>query len=121
MKYDKKTLIKLWNLSVQNMSPDVSHEVAEDLSINSYSIQLPSFVEEPVLCNIQLFKLSGEKPKLSIIVGSYIEIASVELKEKEFYNLRQNYIDKNEIIELKIRENLIKKAEKNIEMIIKSI
>ncbi len=40
--FNKETLIKLWEVSVQNMNPDVSHDVSETPLISSYSIQLPS-------------------------------------------------------------------------------
>jgi hypothetical protein len=119
--FNKETLIKLWEVSVQNMNPDVSHDVSETPLISSYSIQLPSFLAEPILCNIQIFKLQGEKPKISIIVGNYIEFASYEITDDEFIELSQNFSEKNDIIELEIRNNLIQKAEKNLEILVKSI
>jgi len=120
-KFDKETLMKLWDISVQIMSPDVSHEVSETPLINSYNVQLPSFLKDPLLCTIQLFKLQGDKPKLSIIIGNYIEFASCEISDDEFLEMSQKFIDKNEIIELEIRNNLIQKAEKNLDILIKSI
>lgn len=118
---DKEKLMKLWDLSVQTMNKDISHEASETPLINSYSIQLPSFIKEPLLCNIQLFKLQGDKPKLSIIIGSYIEYASSEVSDDEFIELSRAFIERNEIIELEIRNDLIKKAEKNLELLIKNI
>lgn len=119
--FNKEMLIKLWELSIQNMSKDVSHDVSETHLISSYSIQLPSFLDEPILCNIQLLKLVGEYPKISIIIGDYIEFASSILSEDEFIDLSQKFIEKNDIIELEIRNDLIKKAEKNLEILIKSV
>ncbi len=65
--------------------------------------------------------MQGEKPKISIIVGNYIEFASYEITDDEFIELSQNFSEKNDIIELEIRNNLIQKAEKNLEILVKSI
>lgn len=119
--FNKDTLIKLWDLSINNMSPDVAHEVSETPLISSYSVQLPSFLEEPILCTIQIFKLQGDKPKISIIVGNYIEFASFEISDDDFVELSQKFLQKNDDIELEIRTNLLQKAEKNLEYLIKSI
>ena len=119
--FNKDTLIKLWDLSINNMSPDVAHEVSETPLISSYSVQLPSFLEEPILCTIQIFKLQGDKPKISIIVGNYIEFASFEISDDDFVKLSQKFLQKNDDIELEIRTNLLQKAEKNLEYLIKSI
>lgn len=119
--FNKDTLIKLWDLSINNMSPDVAHEVSETPLISSYSVQLPSFLEEPILCTIQIFKLQGDKPKISIIVGNYIEFASFEVSDDDFVELSQKFLQKNDDIELEIRTNLLQKAEKNLEYLIKSI
>lgn len=121
MEFNKENMFKLWDISVMAMNPDVSHEVNESPSISSYSIQLPSFTEEPVLCTIQAFKLQGQIAKLSIVVGSYIEYASIEITDEEFTNLAEKFMEKNDIIEIMIRENLLKKAEKNLEILINSI
>lgn len=118
---DKEKLIKLWDLSIQTMNQDVAHDASETPLINSYSIQLPSFINEPLLSNIQLFKLQGDKPKLSIIVGSYIEYASADITDEEFIELSKKFLEKNDSIELEIRNELIKKAEKNLEMLIQNI
>lgn len=120
-KLDKETLIKLWDLSIQTMNADVSHEASQTPLINSYSVQLPSFLKDPLLSTMQIFKLQGDKPKLSIIIGNYIEFASCELTEDEFIELSQKFIEKNDYIELEIRNNLIQKAEKNLDILIKSI
>jgi len=119
--FNRETLIRLWEVSVQNMNPDVSHEVSETPLISSYSIQLPSFLDEPILCNIQILKLQGDRPKISIIVGNYIELTSFDITDDEFIELSQKFTEKNDIIELEIRNNLIKKAEKNLEILVKSI
>lgn len=121
MEINKDSLLKLWDTSVMSMTQDVSHEVTETPYISSYSIQLPSFTEEPTLCSIQATKLPGEKAKLSIVVGTYIEYHSVELTDEEFAEITQKFIEKNEIIEIMIRESLMKKAEKNLEILMKSI
>ena len=81
--FTKETMIKLWDLSIKNMTPDVGHEVSETPLISSYSVQLPSFLEEPILCTIQIFKLQGDKPKISIIVGNYIEFTYFEITDDE--------------------------------------
>lgn len=121
MEFTRESLFKLWDVSVMSMSPDVAHEVSETPYISSYSIQLPSFTEEPTLCNIQATKMPGEKAKLSIIIGSYIEYHSVEITDEEFIELTQKFTEKNEIIELEIRQRLVQKAEKNLEILLKSI
>jgi hypothetical protein len=119
--FNKDTLIKVWDLSIKNMTPDVAHEVSETPLISSYSVQLPSFLEEPILCVIQIFKLQGDKPKISIIVGSYIEFSSFDITDDEFLELSQKFLQKNDDIEFEIRTNLVEKAEKNLELLIKSI
>lgn len=119
--FSKETLIKLWDLSIKNMSPDVAHEVSETPLISSYSVQLPSFLEEPILCTIQIIKLQGDKPRISIIVGNYIEFASFDITDDEFLDLSQIFLQKNDAIEFEIRTNLLQKAEKNLEFLIKSI
>jgi hypothetical protein len=121
MEFTKESLFKLWDVSVMAMSPDVAHEVNETLYISSYSIQLPSFTEEPTLCTIQATKMAGENPKLSIVVGSYIEYHSVEITDEEFVELTQKFNDKNDIIELEIRQRLVQKAEKNLKILMESI
>jgi hypothetical protein len=103
------------------MSPDVAHEVTETPYISSYSVQLPSFTEEPTLCNIQAIKIAGENAKLSIVIGSYIEYHSVELTDEEFAEVTQKFVDKNDIIELEIRQRLVQKAEKNLKILMESI
>lgn len=118
---NKDTLMKLWQMSVDTMTQDVAHEASETPLINSYSIQLPSFINEPLLSTIQLFKLQGDKPKLSVIIGSYIEYASTDITDDEFVELSRMFIEKNDSIELGIRSELIKKAEKNLEMLIQNI
>ena len=119
--FSKENLIKLWDLSIKNMSPDVAHEVSETPLISSYSVQLPSFLEEPILCTIQIIKLQGDKPRISIIVGNYIEFASFDITDDEFLDLSQIFLQKNDAIEFEIRTNLLQKAEKNLEFLIKSI
>jgi len=119
--FTKDTMIKLWDLSIKNMTPDVGHEVSETPLISSYSVQLPSFLEEPILCTIQIFKLQGDKPKISIIVGNYIEFSSFEITDDEFLDLSQKFLQKNDDIEFEIRTNLLQRAEKNLEYLIKSI
>lgn len=119
--FNKETLFKLWDVAILAMNPDVSHDVSETPLISSYNVQLPSFLNEPILCNMQLFRLQGDKPKLSIIVGNYIEFASIEITDDDFLELSQKFIEKNDIIELELRNNLIKKAEKNLEILVKSI
>jgi hypothetical protein len=121
MEITKDSLLKLWEQSIMSMNQDVSHEVTETPYISSYSIQLPSFTEEPTLCTIQATKLPGEKAKLSIVVGSYIEYHSVELTDEEFAEITQKFIEKNDIIEIMIRETLLKKAEKNLEILMKTV
>lgn len=121
MELNKESLFKLWDVSVMAMTPDVAHEVSETPYISFYNIQLPSFTEEPTLCTIQASKMNGEKAKISLIVGSYIEYHSAEITDEEFVTLTQKFMDKNEIIELEIRDRLLQKAEKNLEILMKSI
>lgn len=121
MEFTKESLIKLWDVSVMSMSPDVAHDVTDTPYISSYSIQLPSFTEEPTLCAIQVTKMAGENAKLSIVVGSYIEYHSVEITDEEFVELTQKFNDKNDIIELEIRQRLVQKAEKNLKILMESI
>ena len=121
MEFTKESLIKLWDVSIMSMNPDVAHEVTETPYISSYSIQLPSFTEEPTLCNIQAIKMNGEAAKLSIVIGSYIEYHSVELTDEEFVSITQRFIEKNDIIELEIRQKLVQKAEKNLKILMESI
>jgi hypothetical protein len=66
-------------------------------------------------------KLQGDRPKISIIVGNYIEFSTFDITDDEFIELSQKFTEKNDIIELEIRNNLIKKAEKNLEILVKSI
>ena len=120
-KFNKEILIKVWDLSIKIMTPDVAHEVSETPLISSYSVQLPSFFEEPILCVVQICKLQGDKPKISIVVGSYIEFASFEINDDEFLDLSQKFLQKNDDIEFEIRTNLLQRAEKNLEYLIKSI
>lgn len=121
MEFTKESLMKLWDVSIMSMSPDVAHEVTETPYMSSYNIQLPSFTEDPTLCTIQASKLPGEKAKLSIIVGSYIEYHSVELTDEEFVEITQKFSEKNEIIEMEIRQRLVQKAEKNLKILMESI
>lgn len=118
---NKENLIKLWNLSIQSMTKDVGHEANDTPLINSYSIELPSFLEEKIQSSIQLIKLNGQTPRISIIVGEYIEYYSTELSEEEFIELSERFIEKNNIIEIELRSNLVRKAEKNLEILFKSI
>lgn len=118
---DKQNLLKLWTLSIDTLTSEVNNEVAESPLINSFSIQLPSFLDEPIESSIQIFKLKGEKPKISIVINNYIEYASSDLTEDEFLILSKQFIEKNDIIQLEIRNNLMKKTEKNLEILFKSI
>lgn len=118
---DKQNLLKLWTLSIDTLTSEVNNEVAESPLINSFSIQLPSFLDEPIESSIQIFKLKGEKPKISIVINNYIEYASSDLTEDEFLTLSKQFIEKNDIIQLEIRNNLMKKTEKNLEILFKSI
>lgn len=121
MELTKEDLLKVWDASIMSMTADVPHEIADTPSMASYSIQLPSFTQEPILCNIQLLKISSQAPRLSVIVGSYIELCSAELSDSEFTRLSQQFMDKNDMIELEIRNRLLKRAEKNLEILIESI
>lgn len=121
MEFNKESLFKLWDISVMSMSPDVSHEVNETPYVSSYSIQLPSFTEEPILSTIQAIKLNGQKAKISIIIGGYIEYYSCEITDEEFVELTQKFMEKNDVIELEIRDRITKKAEKNLEILMKII
>lgn len=118
---NKENLIKLWNLSIQSMTKDVGHEVNDTPMINSFSIDLPSFLEEKIHSTIQLIKLNGQRPRISIIVGEYIEYYSTELSEEEFMELSERFIEKNNIIEIELRGDLVRKAERNLEILFKSI
>lgn len=118
---DKQNLLKLWTLSIDTLTSKVNNEVIESPLIDSFSIQLPSFLDEPIESSIQVFKLKGEKPKISIVINNYIEYASCDLTEDEFLTLSRQFIEKNDIIQLEIRNNLMKKTEKNLEILFKSI
>ena len=94
MEFTKESLLKLWDIAVMSMSPDVSHDAVDTPYINSYSIQLPSFIEEPILCNIQISKMAGMTAMISIVIGSYIEYHSVEITDDEFISLSQKFSEK---------------------------
>ena len=119
--FNKENLLKLWALSIDTMTSEVNNEVAESPLINSFSIELPSFLDDPITSSIQILKLKGEKPKISIIINDYIVFASSDLTEDEFFALSRQFIEKNDLIQLETRIILMKKAEKNLEILFKSI
>ncbi len=117
--YSKEDIIKLWHDQLAVMSYKTVQESVHTPVMQSISIELPNLINDnDFYSKIQVMKLVGETPRISIVVGNYIECVSFDLNDEEYSSLINGYNTTSEIINDIMTKNLIAKASINLEKLI---